>query len=78
MTDQLMILAEGADHASEGISPFLVGGGFLVILLCLLGITYLFSGLNQDHSRGRRDVVRGSDARPGSAHASSTSPTRSH
>lgn len=58
MLDQLQILAEGGAHASEGVSPFLVGGGMFLILLCLLGITYLFSGLNQDTDRGRGDVVR--------------------
>lgn len=47
MLDHLLILAESGSHASEGISPFLVGGGFFVLLMILLGITYLFSGLNQ-------------------------------
>lgn len=66
MTDTLQILAEGAEHASEGISPFLVGGGMFVILLCLLGITYLFSGLNQASARKRSQELQrraaGSDA----------------
>lgn len=57
MLDQLLILAEGGSHASEGISPFLVGGGAFVILLCLLGITYLFSGLNQKNVRSTRDAA---------------------
>ncbi|UYG16116.1 hypothetical protein BRM3_10845 [Brachybacterium huguangmaarense] len=47
MLDHLLILAEGGSHASEGVSPFLVGGGFFVFFMILLGITYLFSGLNQ-------------------------------
>lgn len=46
MIDQLLILAEGGEHA-EGISPFLVGGAMFALLLLLLGITYLFSGMNQ-------------------------------
>lgn len=70
MHDHLLILAEGASHASEGISPFLVGGGFFVILMCLLGITHLFSGLNQNHDRGRRDVVRARESHGGSEHGS--------
>lgn len=49
MLDQLLILAESGAHHSEGIPPYLVGIGFFVVLMCLLGITYLFSGLN--HSR---------------------------
>ncbi len=47
MLDHLLILAEGGSHASEGVSPFLVGGGFFVLFMILLGITFLFSGLNQ-------------------------------
>lgn len=58
MLDQLLILAEGEAHAGGGVSPFLVGGGALVILLCLLGITYLFSGLNQRTDAPHEDVVR--------------------
>lgn len=53
MLDQLVILAESGSHASEGISPFLVGGGFFVILMSLLGITYLFGGLHQ-HGKDER------------------------
>lgn len=65
MLDHLLILAEGEAHAGGGVSPFMVGGGAFVILLCLLGITYLFSGLNQrtDVHRGGHDVARAHDPR---------------
>ncbi|MGP9693184.1 hypothetical protein ACT3TZ_00985 [Brachybacterium sp. AOP25-B2-12] len=65
MLDQLLILAEGGSHASEGVSPFLVGGGAFVILLCLLGITYLFSGLNQKPSQRSKDVAARRDGEHG-------------
>ncbi|EWS82539.1 hypothetical protein [Brachybacterium phenoliresistens] len=51
MIDQLLILAENGSHSTEGIPPYLVGGGFFIVLMCLLGITFLFSGLNQPRRR---------------------------
>lgn len=57
MLDQMLILAEG-EASTGGISPYLVGGSAFVILLCLLGITYLFSGLNQDVQARGSDVTR--------------------
>ena len=58
MLDQFLILAEGsAEHG--GISPYLVGLAAFVILMLLLGITYLFSGLNQS----KRPTAAGEVAR---------------
>ncbi|MFC0673780.1 hypothetical protein [Brachybacterium hainanense] len=53
MIDQLLILAENGSHASEALPPYIVGGGMFIILMCLLGITFLFSGLNQPSARGK-------------------------
>ncbi|MCS6710825.1 hypothetical protein JSY14_01855 [Brachybacterium sp. EF45031] len=47
MLENIVILAEAGSHEAGGINPYLVGLAMLVVLLCLLGITYLFSGLNQ-------------------------------
>lgn len=47
MIDPYILLAEGAAHASEGLPPYLVAVFAFVILMALLGITYLASGLNQ-------------------------------
>lgn len=47
MLEQLTILAEGAHEG--GIPAAAVGIGTFVILMCLLGITTLTSGLNQNH-----------------------------
>lgn len=47
MIDQLMILAEGGAQAAEGIPAPLIGVGVFVILLSLLGVTFLTSGGNQ-------------------------------
>ena len=75
MLDRFLILAEGGAHASEGVSPFLVGGAAFAILMCLLGITYLFKGLNQVENRPSRDVVRAGEADAGThgAHGSQRS-----
>ncbi len=58
--DQLMILAEGGEHAAAhgGVSPALVALGTFIILLALLGITFLSSGLNQPSVRSRKKIVR--------------------
>ncbi|MGP9539311.1 hypothetical protein ACT3SP_14980 [Brachybacterium sp. AOP43-C2-M15] len=44
MIDQLMILAESGTLASEGVPPAAVGIGVLVILMALLGVTWLTGG----------------------------------
>ena len=44
MIDQLMILAESGAHASEGLSAPTVGIGVFIILLVLLGLTWLTGG----------------------------------
>ncbi|HEX7351851.1 hypothetical protein [Brachybacterium sp.] len=44
MIDQLMILAESGAHASEGISAPAVGIGIFIILMVLLGFTWLTGG----------------------------------
>lgn len=51
MIDQLLILAEAGHEASEGISPAFIGGGALLTLLVLLGLTFLTRGQHQ----GRED-----------------------
>ncbi|MCT1654777.1 hypothetical protein [Brachybacterium muris] len=53
MTDQLMILAE-AGAAAEGIPAYLVGLGMLIILLGLLGITYLAGGVQRSGREAHR------------------------
>ncbi|HJB11022.1 MAG TPA: hypothetical protein H9786_10930 [Candidatus Brachybacterium merdavium] len=54
MFDQLMILAESGAAASEGIPAPFVGIGVFIMLMALLGITYLTSGENQ-RKRGKTD-----------------------
>jgi type IV secretory pathway TrbD component len=44
MTDQLMILAESGTLASEGLSAPAVGIGMFIILMALLGLTWLVGG----------------------------------
>ena len=44
MIDQLMILAESGAHASEGLSAPTVGIGIFIILMVLLGLTWLTGG----------------------------------
>lgn len=44
MTDQLMILAESGVLASEGLSAPAVGIGMFIILMALLGLTWLVGG----------------------------------
>ena len=69
MIDQLVILAEGGSHAAEGgLPPALVGGGFFIILMCLLGITYLFSGMNQPSARSRQGKDTGASHGSSSTH----------
>ncbi|MGO2313960.1 hypothetical protein ACTXKH_13910 [Brachybacterium tyrofermentans] len=58
MIDQLMILAEAGEHATGGVTPPMVGIGVFVIMLILLGITYLTGGT---HQRKRRDSDRHGD-----------------
>lgn len=47
MIDQLMILAESDTLASGGLSAPAVGIGFFIILLSLLGFTWLTGGAHQ-------------------------------
>jgi len=54
MFDQLMILAESGSAAAEGIPAPFVGIGVFIMLMALLGITYLTSGKNQPQ-RGKTD-----------------------
>ncbi|MDN5599116.1 MAG: hypothetical protein ACTHV2_13965 [Brachybacterium sp.] len=44
MIDQLMILAESGASASEGLSAPTVGIGIFIILMILLGFTWLTGG----------------------------------
>lgn len=44
MIDQLMILAESGANASEGLSAPTVGIGIFIILMVLLGLTWLTGG----------------------------------
>ena len=57
MTDQLMILAESGAGA-EGIPAYLVGVGMLIILMGLLGITFLAGGGNRRESTGHPAETR--------------------
>ncbi|GAB2548133.1 hypothetical protein [Brachybacterium huguangmaarense] len=80
MNDTLQLLAEGSAHASEGVSPFLVGGAFFVGFMVLLLITYLFSGMNQRHMESGEDLAVRHDAHgrhDGHGHSGSAS-HRSH
>lgn len=54
MIDQYMLLAEGAATASEGIPAYMVAVFAFVILMALLGITYLASGLNQQRPGAKK------------------------
>ncbi|GAA1487395.1 hypothetical protein [Brachybacterium sacelli] len=54
MIDQLMILAESGEHATGGVTPPMVGIGVFIILMILLGITYLTGGTHQR----KRDETR--------------------
>lgn len=54
MFDQLLILAESGSAAAEGIPAPLVGVGVFLILMSLLGLTYLTSGKHQA-KRGKSD-----------------------
>ena len=47
MIDQLMILAESDTLASGGLSAPAVGIGFFIILMSLLGFTWLTGGAHQ-------------------------------
>ncbi|WP_157085729.1 hypothetical protein [Devriesea agamarum] len=49
MMDKALLMAE-ASHAAEGLPPIVYGVGTLVVLLALLGITFLFSGLTDKDS----------------------------
>ena len=46
--DAIQILAEGAEHASESgvMDPIVYAIGTFVILMSLLGITYMFRGMS--------------------------------
>ena len=58
MIDQLMILAESGAQASEGIAPPVVGIGIFLILMTLLGLTWLTGGAHHrslDRKRKRSD-----------------------
>ncbi|WP_422114815.1 hypothetical protein [Brachybacterium sp. UNK5269] len=47
MTDQLLILAESGAAASEGLSAPVIGIGTFLILMALLGLTWLTGGAQQ-------------------------------
>ncbi|MFC7374730.1 hypothetical protein ACFQS2_13695 [Brachybacterium sp. GCM10030267] len=51
MIDQLMILAESGEHATGGVPAPMVGIGVFVIMMILLGVTYLTGGANQRKRR---------------------------
>lgn len=53
MFTELVLLAEGA--ASHGPSPAIIGIGAFIILMSLLGITYLFSGMHPKDAPQQRD-----------------------
>ena len=62
MIDQLMILAESGGIASEGITPPVVGIGVFLILMTLLGFTWLTGGKHQrSKDRKKREKTTGSD-----------------
>ncbi|ASK64738.1 hypothetical protein CFK39_01530 [Brachybacterium avium] len=61
MIDQLMILAESGAHASEGLSAPAVGIGIFVILLTLLGFTWLTGGAHHRSLDKKRKSTRDSD-----------------
>ncbi|GAA1486442.1 hypothetical protein [Brachybacterium fresconis] len=54
MIDQLMILAETGENATGGVTPPMVGIGVFIILMILLGLTYLTGGTHQ-RKRGKSD-----------------------
>lgn len=63
MIDQLMILAESGAGASEGIPAPFVGIGAFIILMILLGLTWLTGGSHQRSldTKQSRDTDSGSD-----------------
>ena len=61
MIDQLMILAESGAHASEGISAPTVGIGIFIILMILLGLTWLTGGAHHRSLDKKRRNTTDSD-----------------
>jgi hypothetical protein len=61
MIDQLMILAESGAPASEGISAPAVGIGIFVILMLLLGFTWLTGGAHHRSLDRKREKRTDSD-----------------
>ncbi|CAM3999190.1 hypothetical protein M3A96_03940 [Helcobacillus massiliensis] len=57
MLDQVLLAASEAEASHGGVHPAVIGIGAFIILMSLLGITYLFSGLRQQPSEGRRTVA---------------------
>lgn len=66
MVDQFLILAEEGSHGG-GVSPVLIGGGMFVLMLLLLGVTYLFSGQNQPGSAPKEPADEDESAAPQSS-----------
>lgn len=60
MTEQLLILAEGASQHAEGVPPYLIGLGTFAIALSLLGITYLSAGFRKSEpsAKAKRSTER--------------------
>jgi hypothetical protein len=73
MLENLLILAEGGGHEEFAIPPYYVGGGMFLVLLALLGITYLFSGLNQPY----HDKKKSQQGETGPAHEQASPTHRS-
>ncbi|MDN5820312.1 MAG: hypothetical protein L0H74_07980 [Brachybacterium sp.] len=61
MIDQLMILAESGAPASEGLSAPAVGIGIFVILMILLGFTWLTGGAHHRSLDKKRKHTPDSD-----------------
>ena len=56
MIDQLMILAESGSQASGGLSAPVVGIGTFLILLTLLGLTWLMGGAHHRSLDSKNDT----------------------
>ncbi|MBV7433342.1 hypothetical protein ACUH9Y_04360 [Dermabacteraceae bacterium P13115] len=61
MLDNVVLLAEGAAHHAEGLDPLYAAGATFVILMSLLGITFLFSSMTDKDAAQK--PLSGTDAK---------------
>lgn len=55
--NQILAAAASTAEASHGVNPAIIGLGAFVILMFLLGVTFLFSGLHQEPSADAKTVA---------------------